>query len=82
MKMLPHWNIFGETCIYVPRPRSHLFGSRINHVFYSFDMRAVSFNNMRIYKILKQLKKKQLRGGRYYFGSQFRRVEYPVGKEE
>lgn len=38
---MPHQSIvFGETQICVPRIRSVTFGYRINHVFYSFEMRT------------------------------------------
>lgn len=37
--------IFGETKMYVLRSGSFKFCSRTNHVLYSFEVRAVSFDN-------------------------------------
>lgn len=44
MKMLLHWNMLFEVPqIFTLGPWSHVFGSRINRIFYSLEVRAVSF---------------------------------------
>lgn len=43
-KLLPHWGIAArETQISTSRPRPLLFRSRINTIFYLFEVRALAF---------------------------------------
>ena len=55
------WNTeFRETWIYIPRPGSLIFSSRINYLFCSFERKAVSFINSLMSRTQEGLEKKSL----------------------